>query len=227
MVARLDQLYVMSLYQGLDLLIRDRSGPLTLGASPVAPDYSGDDPAAPAPPGPGFERGLFTVPVGGRALRFAFLPPYLNCLQLSREELQASHRWELTRRAYMEMARLVRSQGGELVVMLIPSKAQVYLPLVEASFSAEELREALGLCLREQPNAPGPEALLRNRLALNHLMRDFCAAEGIAFLDLTPELESKVQAGHNVYFPDDSHWNAAGHQTGAAALARFVKARGL
>ena len=226
-VARFDQLYVMSLYQGFASLLPDRSGPLPRAASPVAPeDYSGDDAAAPAPPGPGFDRGLFTVPVGGRALRFAFLPPYLNCLQLSREELQASHRWELTRRSYREMARLVRSQGGELVVMLIPSKAQVYLPLVEASFSAEELRQALGLCLREQPYAPGPEALLRNRLALNHLMRDFCAAEGIAFLDLTAELQSKLQAGHNVYFPDDSHWNAVGHETGAAALARFVKARG-
>jgi hypothetical protein len=227
-VARFDQLYVMSLYQGLESLLRDRSGPRPPAASPAASeDYSGDDPAAPAPSGPGFDRGLFTVPVSGRVLRFAFLPPYLNCLQLSREELQASHRWELTRRSYREMARLVRSQGGALVVMLIPSKAQVYLPLVEASFSAEELRQALALCLREQPNAPGPEALLLNRLALNDLMRDFCAAEGIAFLDLTAELQSKLQAGHNVYFPDDSHWNAAGHETGAAALARFVKARGL
>jgi GDSL-like Lipase/Acylhydrolase family len=227
-VARFDQLYVMSLYQGLASLLREQSGPLLGTASPVAPeDYSGDDPGVPVPGSSGFDRGLFTLPVGGRALRFAFLPSYLNCLQLSREELQASHRWELTRRSYREMARLVRLQGGELVVMLVPSKPQVYLPLVEASFSADELRRVLGLCLRELPNAPGPEALLRNRLALNDLMRDFCAAEGIAYLDLTEELRSKVQAGYNVYFPDDSHWNAAGHEAGAAALARFVRARGL
>ena len=32
------------------------------------------------------------------------------------------------------MQRLVRAQGGELVVLFIPSKAQVYLPLLEASF---------------------------------------------------------------------------------------------
>lgn len=227
-IARFDQLYAMSLYQGFASGLRDWSGPLAHAASPVAPeDYSGDDPAAPARPGPGFDRGLFTVPVGGRALRFAFLPPYLNCLALSRDQLRTSHRWELTRRSYREMARLVGSQGSQLVVMLVPSKAQVYLPLLEATLSAEELRQALAFCLREQPNAPGPEALLRNRLALNQLMRDFCASEGIAFLDLTPELESRVQVGHNVYFPDDSHWNAAGHETGAAALAKFVKVRGL
>ena len=187
-IARFDQLYAMSLYQGLGRLGSGR-GSLPRAASPVAADdYSGDDPAALAPPGPGFDRGLFTVPLGGRALRFAFLPPYLNCLQLSRDELQTSRRWEVTQRSYREMARLVRAQGGELVVMLVPSKAQVYLPLLQASFSAEELRQNLAFCLRQQPYAPGPEKMLRNRLALNELLRDFCAAEGIAFLDLTPEL---------------------------------------
>jgi acetyltransferase AlgX (SGNH hydrolase-like protein) len=227
-IARFDQPYLTSFYQGL-LSLRDRGGPRPRAGLAVAPeDYSGDDPAAvPPPPGPVFDRGLFSLTVGGRALRFAFLPPYLNCLQHSREELQASHRWELTRRAYVEMARLVRAQGGELVVMFVPSKSQVYLPLLEASFPAAELRQALSVCLREQPYAPEPEVLLRNRLALNQVMRDFCAAEGIAFLDLTAELQSALQKGHNVYFPDDSHWNAAGHETGAAALARFVRARGL
>ena len=34
---------------------------------------------------------------------------------------------------------------------------------------------------------------MRNRLALNDLMREFCAAEGITFLDLTAELQSTVE----------------------------------
>jgi hypothetical protein len=225
-IARFDEPYVTSLYEGL-LSLRERSGPVPRAASDDAPEsYNGDDPAAPASPGPSFDRGLFTVPVAGRALRLAFLPPYLNCLQYPREDLEASHRWQLTLRSYREMARLVRSQGGELVVMLIPSKAQVYLPLLEERFAPGELRQAVGLCLREQPYAPSLELLLRNRLALNQLMRDFCATEGVAFLDLTAELQSRAQSGHNVYFPDDSHWNAAGHETAAAALAGFVKARG-
>jgi len=124
-VARFDQLYLMSLYQGLATLVRDRNAALSRTAAPAAlADYSGDEPAAPVPARPAFDRGLFTLPVRGRALSFAFLPPYLNALQFSREELQSSRRWELTRHAYLEMARLVRSQGGELVVMLIPSKAR-------------------------------------------------------------------------------------------------------
>ena len=31
---------------------------------------------------------------------------------------------------------------------------------------------------------------MRNRLALNDLMREFCAAEGITFLDLTADLQA-------------------------------------
>ena len=34
---------------------------------------------------------------------------------------------------------------------------------------------------------------MRNRLALNDLMREFCAEEGITFLDLTAELQSKLR----------------------------------
>jgi hypothetical protein len=54
-------------------------------------------------------------------------------------------------------------------------------------------------------------------------MREFCAEEGITFLDLTAALQSTLTAGHNVYFPDDSHWNAVGHETAAAALARLLR----
>ena len=190
-------------------------------------DYSGEDPDPSSATRPSFDRGLFTLPVAGRVLRFAFLPPYLNRLTLSRQQLEASRGWELTRRSYREMQRLVRAQGSELVVLFIPFKAQVYLPLLEASLPAAELRSALRICLGDAPQTPGLEMVMQNRLALNDLMREFCAEEGIAFLDLTAELQSSVSAGRNVYFPDDSHWNAAGHEAAAAALARLLRAQGL
>jgi lysophospholipase L1-like esterase len=226
-VARFDQLYLTSLYQGVSGVLGNRErDPVERWRSPRAEDYSGDDSTASPATRPGFDRGLFTVPVAGRVLRFAFLPPYLNRLTLSRQQLEASRGWELTRRSYREMQRLVRTQGGELVVLFIPSKSQVYLPLLEASFPGRELQRALRLCLGGQP-PPGLEFVMRNRLALNDLMREFCAEEGITFLDLTAELQSTLSTGHNVYFPDDSHWNAVGHETAAAAVARLLRAQSL
>jgi len=226
-IARFDRLYLTSLYRGAGGLLGDRAR-RQVGQWPShgPEDYSGEDPTASSTARLAFDRGLFTVPVAGRVVQFAFLPPYLNSLKLSRQELEASRGWDLTRRSYREMARLVRAQGGELVVLFIPSKAQVYLPLLEASFPRAELQRDLRLCLGDQPQPPGLEVVMRNRLALNDLIREFCTEEGITFLDLTAELQSKLGAGHNVYFPDDSHWNAAGHETAAKALARLLGAEG-
>lgn len=88
----------------------------------------------------------------------------------------------------------MRAQGGELVVLFIPPKAQVYLPLLEASFPWAELRRALRPCLGDQPQPPGLEVVMRNRLALNDLMREFCAEERITFLDLIAELQSTLES---------------------------------
>lgn len=225
-IARYDEFYVVSLYKGVAALLRDCDrGRADQGSSRV--DYSGEDLGAPAATHVGFDRGLFTLPVAGRTLRFAFLPAYLDRLELSREQLQTSRGWEVTRRSYQEMERLVRAQGGELVVAFIPSKAQVYLPLLSASCSHADLQLALRFCLRDQPSSPSLDAMMRNRLALNDLMRDFCAEEGIAFLDLTAVLQTKLEAGYNTYFPDDSHWNAAGHEAAAGAIADYMRERGL
>jgi acetyltransferase AlgX (SGNH hydrolase-like protein) len=230
-IARFDELYVTSLYQGVSGLLggalREPAEPSVEPAGPSVhaglEDYSGDDPAPASATRPGFDRGLFTLPVNGRVLRFAFLPPYLNRLTLSRQELEASRGWQITRRSFREMQQLLRAQGSELVVLFIPFKAQVYLPLLQASLPAAELRAAIRSCLGEQ--APGPDVLMRNRLALNDLMREFCAREGIAFLDVTAELQATLRSGRNVYFPDDSHWNAAGHEAAARALARVYRSR--
>src|SRR4029453_14071052 len=99
--------------------------------------------------------------------------------------------------------------------------------LLEASLPEAELSSALRSCLGDPAQVPGLGGLMQNRLALNDLMREFCAQEGIPFLDLTKVLQSTLRTGRNVYFPDDSHWNAAGHETAPGALSRLLRAQGL
>ena len=222
-VARFDNLYVVSLARGVASLLQH---PAPGREQPSEADgYSGDDPKAPGVSRPSFDRGLFTVPVSGRTLRFAFLPAYLNTLRFSRGELEAWPGWALTREAYRQMDRDVRAAGARLVVMFIPHKAQVYLPLLQASLPPAELGRALEAALRQPERPLDLGAMLDNRLALNGLLRDFCAQEGIEFLDLTDALQARVALGQNVYFPDDSHWNAAGHETASEALAARLQAR--
>jgi lysophospholipase L1-like esterase len=222
-IARFDDSHVLSFFQALGGLAGERRALPAVHADAGPADYTGEDLGAAPVVRPSFDRGLYAVPVGGRAVRFAFMPPYLNCLQLPRADLEGSAGWEATRRAYREMSRLAAAQGARLAVVFVPSKEQVYLPLVQTSFAPDEVERSVAVSLRDLPHPPKASRLLQHRLALNGLVRDFCAREGIAFRDLTPDLTARLASGTNVYFPDDSHWNAAGHETAAAAIADWLK----
>ena len=51
-------------------------------------------------------------------------------------------------------------------------------------------------------------------------LRDYAGAHGLPFLDLTAPL--RAAGADQVYLPDDSHWNATGHQVVAEALRPFL-----
>ena len=226
-VARFDELYVMSLVRAAGQRLQETwpgTAPARADGGPVEPDL---DPL-PAAPGqrPSFDRGMFTVPVAGRALRVALMPPYLATLRFPAAELRARRGWALTRQSIERMQRLGQASGAELVVMFVPFKSQVYLPLLRRSFPPDELDRALRFYFRGTGSTVPSRALAGNRLALNGLVQSFCAERGIPFLDLTPALEAEVERGRNVYFADDAHWNAAGHEVAAAALAEFLHGRG-
>jgi len=186
--------------------------------------WSPDGSSALAPPS--FDRGMFDLPVADRRLPFAFMPPYLNTLNFSQQELESRLGWRLTRDAIAEMNAVSRSFGAEFVVMFVPFKSQVYLPLLQRAFSAEALRSSIGFYLEAYGREVNVRRLSANRLAQNHMMRRFCEQAGIPFVDSTPALEGLVQTGQNVYFPDESHLNEAGEAVLADTIAAFLRSLG-
>ncbi|HEY2140139.1 MAG TPA: hypothetical protein VGH00_08665 [Chthoniobacterales bacterium] len=172
--------------------------------------------------GPGFDRGAYEVPTPQGPLRFAFMPPYLQKLAASRSEIERSRGWKLVRSALVKMRDTCVDHQSRLIVMFIPSKDEVYWPLVDRSLGQEELQHSLDF-ISSYNHMPLRSADIReNRLALNQLMQEFCASAGISFLDLTPALEEAAASGRAVYFPDDAHWNAAGHEIAAERLGEFL-----
>jgi hypothetical protein len=97
---------------------------------------------------PTFDRGIFTIPVNQHKLRFALMPPYLQTLTFSKARLEAHPGWRATRRTLLEMNRVSRDNGATLVVLFIPFKSQVYLPLLERSFSRTDLENAFRFYFR-------------------------------------------------------------------------------
>ena len=183
---------------------------------PVADDYHAR-----------FDRGVFSVPVNGHVLRFAFMPPYLNLLNFSESDLAARRGWALLLENMRVMQRASRDAGAQFVLMFIPFKSQVYLPLLQRTFAKEALSEALHFSLKDAPSRPDIDRFARNRLAQNTLMQRFCEQAGIPFLDLTPVLQARVDSGLNIYFQDDSHFNEDGEALAAETLADFLARLGL
>jgi hypothetical protein len=151
------------------------------------------------------------------------MPPYLNTLNFSEPELASRLGWRLTRDAIAEMHAVSRSFGAEFAVMFVPFKSQVYLPLLQRTFSAPALRSSFSFYLEAYGREVDVNRLSANRLAQNHMMRRFCEQAGIPFVDSTPALERLVQSGENAYFPDESHLNEAGEAVLADTIAALLK----
>jgi lysophospholipase L1-like esterase len=171
----------------------------------------------------GFDRGAFEIPTApGATLRFAFMPPYLQKLAGSRTEIERSRGWQLARDTFLRMKEICVQHGARLTIMLVPSKEEVYWPLVEHSLGRDELQGSLDFISSYNHMPLRAADISANRLVQNELMREFCASARIPFLDLTPVLEQAAASGCAVYFADDTHWNAAGHQIAAEELAKFL-----
>ncbi len=106
----------------------------------------------------------------------------------------------------LEGRHLAESKGAMFILAFVPTKFRVYRDFCE--FPAD------GYGRTWQPND------LPERLAT------WAKGQGIAYLDLTLPLQEAAAQGELVYFPDDGHWNAAGHEVVAEAIAGFIKANG-
>lgn len=223
-VSRADHWFVTSALRAGGNWLNARTGTVSAAAAEPAPPVAVKT-VTPMPSAPSFDRGVFSMPVAGKTLQWAFMPPYLNTLNFSRDEIAARPGWRLTRESIAEMHKVSASFGARFVVMFIPFKSQVYLPLMDKSFSREQLKSAFAFSIERYGLPVVVDRLYANRLAQNQLMERFCAEAGIPFFDVTPALSERVTTtGENVYFPDESHLNEAGERLVAERLATFLAA---
>jgi len=212
-VARADTWFVVNALQAAAAGVRQRAALEAVQAfsPPIDP-----------PTEPQFRRGMFSMPVNGRTVRFALMPPYLNTLNFSDADLAARRGWRVTTETLRRMRDATREAGATFVLLFLPSKSQVTLPLLQRAFSRDRLTDALEFYLHDLGGRPDIDRLSTNRLALNRLMQQFCLDERIPFIDATATLQRRLEAGEEVFFPDDSHLSAVGEALIADALLEFL-----
>lgn len=131
-----------------------------------------------------------------------FGKPYMwNAFDMSQPHNQ--YGWQRTQDALRAAQDMVGSYGGTLVIVLMPTKEQVYRDMSEPLLGSEKL------------------ALLHEPY---ELMRSFCAAENLTCIDLLPVLTEYADAGEQIYYTTDMHLNPRGNAILAQTLADWVAA---
>ena len=134
---------------------------------------------------------------GGQQLRFgqAYEPRAMN---MDRAANQTG--FEVSRAALASAQELVASWDGRLVLVLVPTREEVY-----EAVTAAQMAEDLG-------------AIRSARLA----MREICADLGLDCYDPLADMQREAAQGELLYYTDDLHLNPAGNRLLAALVSDWL-----
>lgn len=115
--------------------------------------------------------------------------------------------WRLARESMRNARRLVTNAGAEFVVVILPIKEGVYLPVV-----------------------PGLERFRREQAdwqAAHQTLVSFLQEDAFTFCDTLPPLQSLARRGLRLFFEKGVYLNRTGHREVAAFVASCLQARGI
>ncbi len=137
-------------------------------------------------------------------LNFSFGRPYLlEAFDMTQAKNQ--YGWERTQEAIIEAQAMI-GQKASLVIVLIPTKEEVYRRWTQGELGTQEL-----------------DALGEGR----HLMLAFCETQGLLCLDTTASLVEHAEQGELLYWPDDPHLNEYGNEVLAETIWDCLVRHGL
>jgi hypothetical protein len=96
------------------------------------------------------------------------------------------------------------------VLAYLPTKFEIYAALATPASGSEFLAQR--------------DALLPFAGSQADALRTLTARAGVALVDLGPGFRARATSGELLYYPFDSHWNAAGRQAAAEEIARALAA---
>lgn len=128
-----------------------------------------------------------------------------NTVGLTKQELDAL---KTSVAAIEEAYRLIRDDGGRVLVVFAPTAFRVYHDIADFTEAGEEIPQ---WDLNDLPD--------RLRRMISEISPE------IDYLDLTPALKTAAKHNTLVFFPDDTHWTSEGHQVVSEVIANALKRR--
>ena len=131
-------------------------------------------------------------------LAFSFDPWWIKLTKHAED----SPGFRLMQQALLAMEAQAEQMGAQLVVLLLPTKEEVYWDIARQY-------------VKEDVDIDHPRAVVRA----------FCEKKGLKFCDFTDGLRAEARKGRQLYLRVSGHWNEAGHAFMAAATERCLRAQ--
>jgi hypothetical protein len=171
------------------------------------------------------------VTINEQEMALSFLDGYVAMLTAQQSDIESSHNWELVTAALLESQQMAQENGARFILLYLPSKPHVYLPLLPAE-TAEAITSTAGQAKLENGRiiADTTTAGLPYEQFMAHIndqalmLADFARSHNMEFLNLTPVFQAEAAQGQVLYLSLSTHWNPAGHQLAAQTVADYLAA---
>jgi hypothetical protein len=171
-----------------------------------------------------------TLTINDTDLEMAFVSSYMAWLSVSRDVLESSRNYSIATRAILQARDLSEAARSRFMLVYLPSKEHLYLPyisapdIVERVFTDVSKLEPGAAEFLQFTNQTATLELARQHMDDQaQLLADFSAENHIHFLNLTPYFQKEVNAGKELYYPFDTHWNQRGQDLAAQSIANYLE----
>jgi hypothetical protein len=170
------------------------------------------------------------VSLNGQPLSLSFLDGYVAMLAPSHAEIAASQNYALATTALLQAREMAANDGARFILVYVPSKAHVYLPLLTpaeiepvTTTSGRVVLDSAGF-LTVAPDGRGVDGatFLAHVDAQARTVEAWATANEVEFINLTPRFQAEARQGHELYQPLGTHFNEQGHQLTAAVVADYL-----
>jgi hypothetical protein len=158
-----------------------------------------------------------------------FYSGYLAALSLSRQDLSDSDSWAGYRKDLSGLIETLRGAGVVPILLFVPTKETVYIPLLSDPALLTEALSAAGSwvveggLLRQSRDSADPRAIQSNSPAAEELIRKLSGDLSLCIVDPTAAFAQAGRNGIDPFMRYDTHWSAAGHALVAGALAAVME----
>jgi len=163
---------------------------------------------------------------GGQRQKIGLFSFSLTLLMSSADQVRSQAGWPFFQDAVRDIEQACRSVGAALVVVYIPTKERVYLPVLRGRFTSQAIRDFVAAYHEQFKNTDSDDfeaRLYRNMDGTEQAVREFCEQNHIPYFSLTPAFRRAAQEGHLIYFAFDCHWNREGNRIAAEQIEQLLR----